>query len=84
MAATSALSAAIEVRNNQEKSYVGGLGVSAGLLTYAAFLNPGYFRFIKLSPITILAASLLYGFYNEDRSVLGGVSAGYAAFLLAL
>jgi len=57
--------------------------LSAGLLTYAAFTRTGSLGIIKFAPTGIVAASLLYGFYFDDKSVLGGVSAGYAAFLLA-
>lgn len=34
--------------------------------------------------MTLVGASLLYGFYNDDKAVLGGIATGYAAFLLAL
>lgn len=78
-AAGSSLFAAVDVRKNQTKSYAGGLGVSAGLLTYSAFAHP-----TLLTPISLVGAAVLYGFYTDDRAILGGVSAGYAAFLLAL
>lgn len=78
-AAGSSLFAAVDVHKNQTKSYAGGLGVSAGLLTYSAFAHPTLF-----TPISLIGAAVLYGFYTDDRAILGGVSAGYAAFLLAL
>ena len=78
-AAGSSVFAAADVYKNQTKSYAGGLGVSAGLLTYSAFAHPALF-----TPISLVGAAVLYGFYADDKAILGGVSAGYAAFLLAL
>ena len=80
----SGLFAFVDARHNQEKAYVGGLGVSAGLLTFAAFSQPAHLLMLRFAPMTLVGASLLYGFYNDDKAVLGGVATGYAAFLLAL
>ncbi len=80
----SGLFAFVDARHKQEKSYIGGLGVSAGLLTYAAFSQPAHLLMLRFAPMTLLGASLLYGFYNDDKAVLGGIATGYAAFLLAL
>lgn len=63
---------------------VGGLGVSAALITYTAFQAPGYISVLRLSPMTIVGTTLLYGLYYNDKAVIGGLSAGYVAFLLAL
>jgi hypothetical protein len=60
------------------------LGLSAALLTYTGFYSPGYLSILRLSPMTIVGATLLYGLYSNDKAVLGGLSAGYVAFLLAL
>ena len=74
----SGLFAFIDARHNQEKAYVGGL------LTFAAFSQPAHLLMLRFAPMTLVGASLLYGFYNDDKAVLGGVATGYAAFLLAL
>jgi len=34
--------------------------------------------------MTIVGATLLYGLYSNDKAVLGGATAGYLAFVLAL
>lgn len=84
-AAGSSLFAAADMRHDSTKSYSGGLGLSAGLTTYAAFRHPEALRVLsRLSPITLVGLSVAYGLYCEDKSVIGGVSAGYLAFLLAL
>ncbi len=58
--------------------------MSAALLTYTAFHTPSYLSLLRLSPMTIVGTTLLYGLYSNDKAVLGGLAAGYAAFLLAL
>lgn len=84
-AAGSALFAAADMRHDSTKSYTGGLGMSAGLVTYAAFRHPETLRVLcRLSPLTLVGLSVAYGLYCEDKSVIGGVSAGYLAFLMAL
>jgi hypothetical protein len=54
------------------------------MLAYTCFRSPAYFNLIRLSPITLVAASLAYGLYFDDKAVIGGIAAGYAAFLMAL
>ena len=60
------------------------MGLSAALLTDTAFYAPSYLTILRLSPMTIVGSTLLYGLYSNDKAVIGGLSAGYAAFLLAL
>ncbi len=54
------------------------------MLTYTTFRSPAYFSLIRLSPVSLVAASLAYGLYYDDKAVVGGIAAGYAAFLMAL
>ena len=54
------------------------------MLTYTAFYGPGHISLLRVSPMAIVGATLLYGLYNNDKAVLGGLSAGYVAFVLAL
>ena len=73
------------MRHDQRISYAGGLGMSAGLLTYTAFNYGSHLRVLgRITPYSFVALSLFYGFYFNDKSVLGGTSAGYLAILLAL
>lgn len=58
--------------------------MTAGLLTYTAFHTSSYLRILRLQPLAVLSFTLLYGLHNNDKAVLGGASAGYLAFLLAL
>jgi len=37
-----------------------------------------------VQPITLAAAALAYGIYYDDAAVVGGITGGYAAFILAL
>ena len=56
---------------------------SAGLITYNAFRNPAWFKFMRVSSLTWVGALALYGAYY-DKAAVGGVAGGYLAFLLAL
>ena len=49
----------------------------------------GAFKFIPyplsiLSPMALVGSTLLYALYCEDKAVIGGLGAGYLAFLLCL
>jgi hypothetical protein len=78
----SAIFAAADMRHDASKSYSGGLGVSAGLLTYTAFAHGRFLT--RLPGVNVVFVTLLFGLYFRDYSVLGGTTAGYLAFLLAL
>jgi len=39
---------------------------------------------LRVSPMAIVGTTLLYGLYNNNKAVLGGLTAGYVAFALAL
>ena len=54
------------------------------MVTYGAFAQPQYFAVTKFHPYTLVAGALLYGMLYNDKAVVGGLSAGYIAFLLAL
>ena len=82
--AGSATLAAIDMRHNANQTQAGGLGMTAGLITYAAFNQSRSLAVMRLHPITILATTLGYAFAYNDKAVLGGCAAGYTAFLLAL
>jgi len=71
------------MRHSPTKSYCGGIGVSAGILTYTAFAAPQILA-MYTAPMLAVSASLLYGLYNDEAAVLGSMSASYAAFLMAL
>ena len=61
----------------------GAMAPAAGLITYNVFRNPGWFKFF-LRPLPLLAALTLYGAFYNDRAAIGGVGAGYLAFLFGL
>jgi len=82
--AAASVAVAIDARTNPKQVQAGSLGASSALLSYHAFRSPSYFALMRYQPITLAAAALAYGIYNEDSAVVGGVTAGYAAFLLAL
>ena len=71
------------MRNNAAQVQAGGMAGSAGLIAYHALRNPGWFKF-GIAPTLALGAMLFYGMGYDDKAALGGVSAGYLAFLLAL
>ena len=73
-----------------DQRYAGHIGASAALLSYHAFRQSmGAFKFIPyplniLSPMALVGSTLLYALYCEDKAVIGGLGAGYLAFLLCL
>ena len=79
----SVLTAAGLFSGKTQHQQAGAMAPAAGLVTYHAFKNPGWFRFL-LRPIPALALLTLYGAYYGDRAAIGGVSFGYLAFLLGL
>ena len=71
--------------NNQASSAAGGSAISGSLITYAAFAMPKALGAMPFLPFgSWVPAMLAYSLYCGDYSMLGGVSAGYLAFLLAL
>lgn len=82
--AGASLFACMDMRHNQHKAYAGGMGMGAGLMTYTAFNHPHMLNFVRFTPMTLVLAAVAYGFYYRDMSVIGGISGGYLAFLLAL
>ncbi len=56
---------------------------SAGLIAYHAVKNPTWFR-LRFSPMGALGVMIFYGLMYDDKAALGGASAGYIAFLMAL
>ena len=75
---------AMDVRGNGKQQIAGGMAGTAGLITYNYFANPQWLRFGNVSPIFWLAGLTFYSVYNQDKAAVGGVGAGYLAFLLAL
>ena len=57
---------------------------SAGLIAYHAWRNPHWFNMRAGKAAGVLFALLSYGMLYNDKAALGGVGAGYTAFLLAL
>ncbi len=82
-AAAGTLSTGLATKNDREFSSAGGIALSAGLITYHAFRNPLWFKF-GISSYPLMALIILYSAFNNDRAALGGVGAGYLAFLAAL
>ena len=82
--AAASLAVALDARSNPQQVQAGSLGASSALLAYGAFKNPAYFRLMRLSPVSFVAAALAYGVYYDDKAVVAGLTAGYGAFLLAL
>ncbi len=66
-------------RNQQ----AGAMAPAAGVIAYHVFKNPNWFKF-ALRPIPLLAALTLYGAFAGDRAAIGGIGAGYLAFLFGL
>jgi len=83
-AAGAALFAGYDMRTNAKQTQAGGLGVSAGFLTYYIMRDPSALKYLRFTPLSILAAMTFYGVYYDDKAVLGGLAAGYGAFLAAL
>ena len=82
--AAASLAVAVDARSNPNQVQSGSLGASSALLAYHVFRNPTYFALVRVQPLALAATALAYGIYNEDAAVVGGLTAGYAAFLLAL
>ena len=72
----------MHVYNNNEATIAGGMGATAGLVTYNAFKNPAWFKWMRLHPYMWLTALALYGAYGNDKAAIGGMAGGYVAFML--
>jgi membrane associated rhomboid family serine protease len=81
---TSSLFAAMSIHGDATATQAGGLGLSATMITYAAFADAGRLAPLRLHPALWAPLFLSYAFYCNDKSVLGGALAGYFAFLAAL
>ena len=82
--AGASLAVAVDARSNAKQVQAGSLGASPAMLAYGAFKYPQYFALLKFQPVTFVALALTYGIYMEDKAVVGGIGAGYLAFLMAL
>ena len=78
------LAVAMDARSNEAQTQAGSIGGSSALLSYHVMKNPMYFSMFRVAPLTLPAAALAYGIYNNDAAVVGGLTAGYAAFLMCL
>ena len=65
------------------EAQAGAMAPAAGLIAHHVFKNPGWFRYI-LRPVPLLVALTLYGAFYNDRAALGGIGAGYLAFLFGI
>lgn len=54
------------------------------MLVYNAYRNPMTFKRLYVSPLGLCGMALFYALYCDDKAVLGGLGAGYVAFMLAL
>ena len=61
----------------------GAMAPAAGLIAYNVFRNPGWFK-VFLRPVPLLAVLALYGAFYNDRSAIGGIGAGYLAFVFGI
>ena len=82
--AGSATLAAIDMHHNVNLTQAGGLGMTAGLITYAAFTQSRSLAMLRLQTITIVTTTLGYAFTYNDNAVIDSCAASYTAFLLAL
>ena len=73
-----------KVQSSKGEVLAGGASVSAGLITYNAFKNPQFFTALRFNPLLFAAALTTYGIFYSDAGVLGGVTGGYLAVILAL
>ena len=69
--------------NNRDAYSSGAVGLSAGLLTYNIFKNPGWFRILP-GPAGLFAALGFYSIYYHDRVAFGGLGLGWLAFIIGL
>lgn len=83
-AAGASLFALADMRSNPNQVQAGGLGLSAALISYSAFKAPHFLSLLRFNPTFLVPAFIAYSLMYNDKSVLGGTCAGYAAFLLAL
>ena len=79
-----AVHASLDMRSNQTQVQAGGMAGSAGLIAYHAMRNPVWFNMRAGKAAGVLFGFLCYSMLYNDKAALGGVGAGYAAFLLAL
>ena len=82
--AAATLAVAIDARSNPNQTQNGHLGASAALLAHTCFKYPQFFALYKMTPMFICAAALGYGIYYDDKAIVAGLTAGYAAILMAL
>ena len=91
IAALSAIGGSLLTANavmGDERYYASGAnGITAGLLAFHAFKTPnlfGAFRWARFIPMGWVGLALAYGINQNDVGIVGGVSGGFLAFLLAL
>lgn len=75
---------AADIRGNASQTQAGAAGVGAALLTHHVFRTPALFARVTSFPLLIAALGLTYAYKANDKAVLGGMTAGYASFLLLL
>ena len=61
----------------------GGISGTAALIGYNVFKNPSWFKY-ALNPLTYVIVLAFYATLYNDRGAVGGLAAGYLAFLSAL
>ena len=66
---------------NRKQRLAGGIAGSGALIGYHVLNNPSWFSFV-MKPLPLLTLFALYGAFYKDRAALGGLGAGYLAFIM--
>ena len=75
-----AASTVLNLRTDSGAAKSGGLGPASALIAYNLFKNPAWFRNFKYSsPALMFGLLILFALYQDDKAMVGGISAGYLA-----
>ena len=80
----SALFCGVTAYRYSDFSAAGMMGPSAALISYHFFANPSWIKVWHFNPTMCFALFVFYSFLYNDQAALGGLSAGYLAFLMAM
>ena len=83
--AGSATATLLSLRHNSNATTSGGWGVASAFITFNLMKNPHWFRSFKYSnPLLLLTVMTLAALYFDNKSMVGGMTAGYLALLAAV